>query len=125
MVILKYDLEGNFLESYDVCSLVELSNLLNLNYTSLTDNLKKRNLSCCSFQFIKKESDRVLENIGDVTSILRGAKEKPVVKKYKGKFISFYTSVKQASEKNNLPYSKVQYSIKTGKDIKGFKFLYV
>ena len=124
MKILKYDLEGNYLDTHEVNSFKELSDLLGLNYNSFVDHLKKRYLSCSSFQFIKKESDRTLKNIGDVSSIVRGMNERPVTKRYKDKFICSYKSIKDAGDKNNLKSGIVQHSIKKGVEVKGFTFHY-
>lgn len=124
MEILKYDLEGNYLDTHEVTSFKEASTLLNLNYTSFIDHLKKRTVSCSGFQFIEKQSDRILENIGDVSNIVRGMTEKPVTKKYKGRFICSYKSIKDASDKNKLKSGSIQHSIKTGADINGLTFFY-
>ena len=124
MKILKYDLEGNYLDTHEVTNLKEVSTLLNLNYTSFIDHLKKRNISCSGFQFIEKESDRILQNIGDVSYIVRGMAEKPITKKYKGRFICSYKSIKDACDKNNLKSGSIQHSIKTGADINGLTFFY-
>ena len=121
--IVKYDLEGNFLENVSAKNLTELAIDLNISYTTLSDCLNGRILSCSNFQF-RNKTDRCPTKIGDITDINRGLQGKLVIKKYNGSIIASYKDVNEASRKNNISATEIYYAIRVGSITNEYTFKY-
>lgn len=122
---IKYDLEGNFLESFEVESVKELSKLLGCDINTLYDHLNNRNVSCNNLQIKQLTSDRLIKKIGSVYSITTGKQANPIIKRYNGKLISCYTDINEASIKNNIPVNLINGSIENNGKTGGFNFEFI
>lgn len=102
-----YDLEGYFIDSFEVDSLVELENILNINNGGISGCLSGKQLSSNGFQFKKVISNKIITKIGDVSNIHVGQSIKQVHKYYNDKYICTYNNINIASEKNKIEISSI------------------
>jgi hypothetical protein len=100
MKIAMYDLEGNFLDVFNVENIVELENKLNFKQGQIDSCVTNRVHSTNGRQF-KIMGRSVLKQIGSVVNV-NNLKSRPVLKYYNGRFISSYKSVVDAGNKNCL-----------------------
>lgn len=106
MKIAMYDLEGYLLEVFEINTIVELENMLDISQGGINACLSGKSLSTKHFQF-KEVFTKPLTKIGDVSKVTIGQSTKPVSKYYKGKFICSYDNIKQASIINNINMSGI------------------
>lgn len=105
--IAMYDLEGHLLEVFEVETYRELETTLNIPQGSLNSCLKQQQLATTNRQFVEiAPRRRVLNKIGDISSLTTDHL-KPVHKFYKNKYICSYSSIKEASRKNNIHASGI------------------
>ena len=116
MKIAMYDLEGHLLEVFDVTTYKQLEDELKLPQASIHSCLKNKQHQANNRQFKELKGSRVaLKKIGDIHMNVNGSTEyKVVLKKYKGKTISAYNSLNDASLKNNVDQSSLSLCL-TGK----------
>ena len=101
MEIVMYDLEGHFLEVFDVDTFVELEKQLNIPQGSLNACVNGKQTSVNGKQFRKRFS-KILTKIGDVRGVKVGQSYNPVHKYYKGRFICSYQNIRIAAIDNDL-----------------------
>lgn len=123
-----YDLEGHLLEVFDVKNASELATKLKIPISSLHKVLKGTNISTNGRQFknvlLEKE---IRKNIGDVTYFSKygNGGNVPVIKYYKGKVITVYKSISEASEKNSIQIDVISKCLTgTRKTAGGFEWKY-
>ena len=106
----KYDLEGNLLEVTQG-SYVDVSKYFNVNYNGLLDNIKGRVNTCENFQFVLI-NDITRPKIASVYHLETSKSKGAVIKKYKGKVICVYNTLKEASVKNRIGENLIVNAIK-------------
>lgn len=122
--ILKYDLEGNFLEEITADTLKSLSEKEGVSSSLLLDNLKGRNSTCNNFQYMEK-TDKIRLNIPSAYHLKTGRPDKPLVKLYKGKIISVYNTLNEASYKNRISVLEILSCLQGTRKVNGFSFAWV
>lgn len=106
----KYDLEGNLLEVYEG-NYTSISKYFNVNYNGLLDNVKGRVNTCENFQFVLI-NDVTRPKIASIYHLETSKSKGAVIKKYKGKVISVYNILKDASIKNRIDEQLIVNAIK-------------
>lgn len=108
MKIAMYDLEGHLLEVFEVKTIIELEQQLDIPQGCINKCIKGIHVQSNGKQF------RLLENkssarvrIGDVHKLTIGQSIKAVHKYYKGKYICSYDSLTDASDKNNIKVANI------------------
>lgn len=107
--IAMYDLEGYLLETFETETYKDLEKKLNISYGGLHSCVNNKQHQINNRQFRELKGSRVaLKKIGDVSSLVNGSTEYvTILKKYNGKVISSYHSIKEACYKNNLKQSNL------------------
>jgi hypothetical protein len=101
MKIAMYDLEGHFLELFEVDTVIKLENQLGVSKGGINACLSGKALSTKNYQFrLVINTNKVLTRVGDVSNIIEGQSYKPVHKLYNGKFICSYDNMTRAAEIN-------------------------
>jgi len=103
MKIAMYDLEGHFLEVFDVETSRELAIYLNISENSLYGCLSGKNISTDFKQFREVCNGHIpLKKLPNAYNTGQGKQGKPVLKYYKGEFISFYNTAEEAELKTGV-----------------------
>jgi hypothetical protein len=104
MKIAMYDLQGNFLELFEnLESVRELENELNYANNTIHNVIKGISHQSKGRQFLKfTDLSKYPLSTGDVRGLNSGLTYEPIGKYYKGRFICSYSSLREASESNNI-----------------------
>ena len=103
MRIAMYDLEGHFLELFEVEHIFELEQKLKTPKGGIVNCLLGNSLSTKYYQFKRVTNpEKFLTRIGDVSFVKIGQSYKPVHKFYKGKFVCTYDNMVIAAKINNI-----------------------
>ena len=103
-----YDLEGHFLELFNVETISELEKQLQTPQGGINSCLNSKQLSVNGRQFRRlTDVNPPLTKIGNVSTIKIGHSYKPVHKYYKGKYICTYENGKKAAFINDLDESGI------------------
>lgn len=111
MKVAMYDLEGHLLEVLEGDTYQDIIDLLpfksGINSTSSIQKVVKGQLNFAgSYQFREFVSEKPLHKIGSCTK-LKKTTERPVHKYYKGKYITTYRNIQDASDKNNVNHANI------------------
>jgi hypothetical protein len=109
MKIAMYDIEGFFLDVFEVDTITELEKQLQIPQGGINACLSRKSLTTNSLQFIeiKTESSKIFLRIADASKITVGHSFKKVHKYYKGRFIATYDNVSIASDLNGVSISNL------------------
>lgn len=98
-----YDLQGFFLEEFEVENISELEFQLGHRNGGIYGVINGKSLSSENRQFLKvSDYEQPLTKIGDVSRTGTGHSYRPVHKYYKGKYICTYYNGNQAALLNNI-----------------------
>jgi hypothetical protein len=107
MKIAMYDLEGHLLEAFDVNTVVELEQQLNIPQGSLNNCINGSVLTTIDKQFREiKGKKRIINKIGDVSNCTL-SHMKPIHKYYKNIYVCSYDSANIAAAKNKIDVSNI------------------
>ncbi len=129
MKIAMYDLEGHLLEVFKGNTYQDIIDLLPVksgikSVSSIQKVVKGERNFAGSYQFREVVSDRPLHKIGSCTK-LKKTTEIPIHKYYKGKYITTYRNIKDASDMNNIDNSNISDCLKAKrKSAGGFEWKY-
>lgn len=116
--VMLFDLEGNFLQEYD--SLTELCDAIKVHQPQVTACINGQSLSCGGFQVRKKFPTRNIYKIGDITGVR--ANTFMVGKYWNDRLISTYSSILEASVKNDVEAGNISNAITSGWKVNGFTY---
>jgi hypothetical protein len=112
MKIAMYDLEGHLLEVFEGKNVSQIASALKLTQASLYQCISGQILSVKNRQFKEVFQDRPLHKIGDVSNCTHGNKHTPIIKSYKGKYISTYRNAHAASQITKVNESCIHNCLK-------------
>lgn len=108
MKIAMYDLQGFFLEEFEVENVYQLEQQLNHRQGGIQGVLNGKSLSSENRQFyMVTEYEEPLTKVGDVSRNGKGHSYRPVHKYYKGRYICTYYNGNQAALLNNIDESGI------------------
>ena len=127
MKIAMYDLEGHLLEVFDVNTVVELEQQLDVPQGSINKCIMGLHLQSKGRQFrLLKNKSHAIVKIGDVHKLTIGQSNKAVQKYYNGKYICSYGSLTDASDKNKIKVVNICKACSgTNKTAGGFEWKYI
>ena len=98
-----YDLEGHLLEVFETDTISSLEKKLKMSTNILYKCIKGSHLQSNSRQFrlVEKGTNAIIR-IGDVSNLTVGQSNKAVHKYYNNSYVCSYSSLTDASNKNNI-----------------------
>jgi hypothetical protein len=125
--IIKYDLEGNYLETITDENINRICLKLKVDSSTMRRALRGHLLTCGNFQYRELDPNiKPQDKIGSVYDLNGAFSNKIIGKYYNSRLICTYSSLKEAAEKNKLDKGNIQKCIsgniyQTG----GFVFKYL
>jgi hypothetical protein len=122
IIILQYDLEGNFLREWDIPQ-THIAEKLNIDHSDLNRAVLNKMETAGGFQWRVSDRGRTPSKISQAYEVYAGMREVPVKKYYQGRFICVYNSMQEAAYKNRIDISNVSRVVSgEERDINGFTF---
>lgn len=121
--VLQYDLEGNYLYTWEQRTIRHIAECLSIDETDLSRAINNKIETAGNFQWRVQDRDRVPMKISQAYDVMGSMPEIPIAKYYNDRLISTYNSIKEAAYKTRLDDSGISRCINgEEKQVNGFVF---